>query len=216
MYKNSDFHNFHVVKNLAETFASHSYLLTAGNEKVPEDFRKIKEFKKIYSPDIAYALYYIETDNPIAPIQITSQELEMGLITNYFYGTECKDQPFLTKVEPGQISFNFNKESKPYKAPFSIEWTGYIQISKKGIYQFATRSDDGSQVYINGRIIVDNGGRHPLRYVSCKIFLDKGLYHIKITYFDSGGESVMELLWSSPDDNGKEHLIPSGVLFHKE
>ncbi|MBM2833759.1 MAG: hypothetical protein HW406_920 [Candidatus Brocadiaceae bacterium] len=216
LYKNSDFHNFHVVKNFAEIFTPHSYLLTAGNEKPSKGFKKIKEFKKIYSPDVAYTLYYIETDNPIAPIQITSQELEMGLIANYFYGTECKGKPFLTKVEPGYISFTFNKESKPYKVPFSIEWVGYIQISKNGIYKFATRSDDGSQVYINGRIIVDNGGRHPLRYGFGNILLDKGLYHIKIIYFDSGGESAMELLWTSPEDIGKEYLIPADVLFHKK
>lgn len=216
LYKNSDFHNFHVVKNFAETFAPHSYLLTAGNEKVPGNFRKVKAFKKIYSPDIAYALYSIETDNPVVPIETTSLELETGLIASYFYGTECTGKPFLTKAEPGHISFTFKKESKPYKAPFSIEWEGYIQISKKGIYKFATRSDDGSQLYLNERIIVDNGGCHSLRYVSSNILLDKGVYRIKITYFDSGGESAMKLLWSSPEDNGKEHLIPSGVLFHKQ
>ena len=100
--------------------------------------------------------------------------------------------------------------------PFRIEWVGYIQIIKNGIYKFATRSDDGSQVYINGRIIVDNGGRHPLRYGFGNILLDKGLYHIKIIYFDSGGESAMELLWTSPEDIGKEYLIPADVLFHKK
>lgn len=86
--------------------------------------KKIKTFKMIYSPDIAHALCSIETDNPIAPIQITSQELEMGLLTNYFCGTECDGKPFLTEVEPNQISFNFNKESKPYKSPFSIDMGG--------------------------------------------------------------------------------------------
>lgn len=94
------------------------------NEKAPETFKKIKTFKMIYSPDIAHALCSIETDNPIAPIQITSQELEMGLLTNYFCGTECDGKPFLTEVEPNQISFNFNKESKPYKSPFSIDMGG--------------------------------------------------------------------------------------------
>lgn len=138
-------------------------------------------------------------------------------MANYFFGTECRGKPFVTKGEHDPISFHFNKESKPYKAPLSIEWTGYIRISKTGMYTFATRSDDGSQVYLNERIIVDNGGRHPLRYASSgNIFLNKGIYRIKITYFDSGGESVMELLWSSPEDTGKEHLIPSDVLFHKK
>ncbi|WP_420886062.1 hypothetical protein [Candidatus Brocadia sinica] len=42
---------------------------------------------------------------------------------------------------------------------------GYIQILKKSVYKFTTRSDDSSQVYLNERIIVDNGGRHSLRYV---------------------------------------------------
>ncbi|KAA0245173.1 MAG: hypothetical protein DYG83_06600 [Candidatus Brocadia sp. AMX2] len=44
-------------------------------------------------------------------------------------------------------------------------WVGYIQILKKSVYKFTTRSDDSSQVYLNERIIVDNGGRHSLRYV---------------------------------------------------
>lgn len=216
LYKNSDFSNFHVVNNFTEYFAPNSCFLTTGNEKPPENFKIIKEFKKIYSPDIAYTLYYLETDNAITPIEISSQELEMGLIANYFYGIECKGEPFMTKTELGHLSFIFNKESKPYKAPFSIKWEGYIQISKKGFYKFATRSDDGSQVYINGRIIVDNGGRHPLRYVSSNILLDKGLYRIKIIYFDSGGESVMELLWTPREDDSKEYAIPPEVLFHKK
>jgi len=215
LYKNSDFSNFHVIENFTNTLADNSYLL-ATTEKPSNNFKIIKEFKNRYSSDIAYTLYYIETDNPITPIEISSQDLGMGLIANYFNGTECQGKPFLCKVESAPIFFDFNTKSKPYKAPFSIEWTGYIHISKKGMYTFATKSDDGSLVYINEKMIVDNGNRHALRYIFCKIFLHEGFYSIKIIYFDSGGEAAMELLWIPPEDNGKEHLIPPGVLFHQK
>lgn len=215
-YKGSNFSNFHVIKDFSGVFANNSYLLATGGEKPSENFKKVKEFDKIYSSGTAYTLYYIEKDDAIAPIGITNQELERGLKANYFYGTEWQGEPFLTKIENEPVFFKFDSKSKPYKAPFAVEWNGYISLSKKGSYKFATRSDDGSFVYINGRLIVDNGGRHPLRYASGKITLDEGMYLVKIKYFDSGGEAGLEWLWTSSGDNSREERVPAEVLFHKK
>jgi len=39
-------------------------------------------------------------------------------------------------------------------------WTGMLEIMNAGTYQFSTASDDGSHLYIDGTMVVNNGGLH--------------------------------------------------------
>ena len=43
---------------------------------------------------------------------------------------------------------------------FRVVWTGYVVIPETGNYTFATTSDDGSTLAIDGFQVVDNGGNH--------------------------------------------------------
>ncbi len=147
--------------------------------------------------------------------KISKEELEQGLVAKYYYNIECIGTPFLSRVEKETISFTYNDETKkPYRSPFGIEWEGYLCIPQKGIYQFATKSDDGSVVYINGKRVVDNDDIHAVRYISGLIPLDEGLHHVRIKYFDGGGGAIMEFLWTPP--GGNESPVPAHVLFHKK
>ena len=46
---------------------------------------------------------------------------------------------------------------------FSATWTGSIVALREGMYTLATVSDDGSSVFVDGRLVVDNGGSHGAR-----------------------------------------------------
>lgn len=37
-------------------------------------------------------------------------------------------------------------------------WSGYLIVTKPGDYTFYLSSSDGSQLYIDGALVVDNGG----------------------------------------------------------
>ena len=91
---------------------------------------------------------------------------------------------------------------------------GYLSITQKGVYQFATKSDDGSVVYIDGNKVVDNGDIHALQHISGIVSLEEGFHHVRVEYFDAGGGAVMEFLWTPPE--GNEILVPVEVLFHKK
>ncbi|HHT9105221.1 MAG TPA: flippase activity-associated protein Agl23 [Candidatus Wujingus californicus] len=146
--------------------------------------------------------------------KVTRDELEPGLVGNFFHNVECAGKPFLTKVENGLISFTYNDETKkPYRSPFGIKWEGYLSITQKGMYKFATKSDDGSFVYIDGNMVVDNGDLHAMRYISGVVFLDEGFHHVRVEYFDAGGGAIMEFLWTPP--GGSEAIVPANVLLHK-
>src|SRR5262245_27592805 len=49
---------------------------------------------------------------------------------------------------------------------FSAEWDGFVLIDRPGPYNFATMSDDGSELEIDGQVIVRNGGLHGMQLAS--------------------------------------------------
>ena len=150
-------------------------------------------------------------------VAVTESEVSPGLISYYYDNAGFQGAPFLSEIEKKPISFAYHDISKkPYRSPFTIEWKGYIYIGQKGSYKFATKSDDGSNIYIDGELVVDNGGFHAQRYISGIIFLTEGYHHFKIDYFDGGGGAILELMWAKPGQLDEETLIPLDVLFHKK
>ncbi|MEP9411191.1 MAG: TIGR03663 family protein [Candidatus Brocadia sp.] len=197
---------------------------TELNKKLKGDYRKERFVLRPgvwLSAYIQQGLYESKSDkeaitkSATQPVtRISKEELEQGLIAKYYDNIECIGTPFLLRVEKGPISFAYNDETKkPYRSPFGIEWEGYLSVMQKGIYQFATKSDDGSVVYINGNLIVDNGDMHAARYISGITLLDEGYHHVRVKYFDGGGGAIMEFLWTPP--GGNESPVPGNVFFHK-
>ncbi len=101
--------------------------------------------------------------------------------------------------EPEKISIDTDIGEKAKTLKFqkvSVRWSGFIEISETGEYTFSTNSDDGSRLFIDNNLVVDNGGVHGLEKVEGKIHLLKGLHKIKIQYFQTGGLAVLELKWA--------------------
>ena len=79
---------------------------------------------------------------------------------------------------------------------FSATWTGSIVILREGTYTLATLSDDGSSVFVDGRLVVDNGGSHGARLATGLVHLDRGTHAVWIHYFQAGGAFHFEFLWA--------------------
>jgi len=101
---------------------------------------------------------------------------------------------------------------KKRKDKFAFEFSGYIKISRDGLYTFYTSSDDGSKLYIDDTEVVDNDGNHGTVEKMGKAALKKGYHKIKVTYFDSGGGNELKVLLQ-PEDGKKEELS-SSLLYH--
>merc|ERR1711935_1148887 len=63
----------------------------------------------------------------------------------------------------------------------------------KATYGFRTTSDDGSRLYINGKRVVDNDGKHGMRTREGKIALNKGRHSLVITFFEDGGGAGLQV-----------------------
>lgn len=149
----------------------------------------------------------------ISPVDVGRMTLSEGLFAQMHSSLFPSGNPASEGV-PFPLQFTWLREDhKPVQAPFSLIWSGYVNIEKPGRYTFATRSDDGSCIFLGGRLLVDNGGEHATRKESAEIELSCGYYPFKVTYFDSGGAATLEVLWSPP--GGTERPIPVEVLAHE-
>jgi hypothetical protein len=93
---------------------------------------------------------------------------------------------------------------------FSTTWTGSIVALREGTYTFATVSDDGSSVFVDGRLVVDNGGRHGARLATGLVHLARGTHAVLIHYFQAGGAFHFEFLWAR--DGSRLEPVPAWAL----
>ena len=81
---------------------------------------------------------------------------------------------------------------------FGVVFEGDIEIAKKGDYTFNLGSDDGTRLYINGKLVVDNDGVHGMQAKKGKIALEPGAAKLKLEYFEKSGEEKLALDMSGP------------------
>jgi len=101
----------------------------------------------------------------------------------------------------------------PSDAPegaYSIRWKGRMLIERQGKYTFGLNSDDGSELLINGKRIVDNRGQHGAQERMGSIILQAGEHDVEIRYFQSDGASRLDFWWKPPLTD--KEPVPLGIL----
>jgi len=93
---------------------------------------------------------------------------------------------------------------------FVLRYSGYIIIEKDSEYTFYSNSNDGSHLYIDNKLIVNNDEEHGAVEKSGKIYLKSGIYPIKLLYFQSGGSKKLEVSYKS--SGGEKNVIPASVF----
>lgn len=96
---------------------------------------------------------------------------------------------------------------------YAIRYSGLLRIAQTGTYTFRTTSDDGSRIWIDGELVIDNDGIHGARRRIEKTGLSAGDHSIEIGFFNGGGEDVLSVTWSGPGIRGRRQPIPSTALW---
>ena len=95
-------------------------------------------------------------------------------------------------------------------AAFGALVTGYLQAPANGTYTFTLHSDDGSMLYIDGVLAVDNGGSHPPAPASNSVFLVAGIHPFGVEFFeDFGGPSGVDLYLPQGVTYTESQIIPA-------
>ena len=99
---------------------------------------------------------------------------------------------------------------------FGAIFTGEILIPTTGSYIFSTESDDGSVLYINGKLVVNNDANQGMpnaNEITGAVNLTAGYATIEIGYFQGGGGLGLQAAWQTPGQTSLQ-VIPSSVLFN--
>ena len=87
---------------------------------------------------------------------------------------------------------------------FAIEWEGVISVATSGEYKFYLGSDDGSNLWVDGKMLIDNDGLHGFEQKEGTMQLTRGYHAVKIDFFESGGEAAVKAEWSGPGIAGTQ------------
>ncbi len=100
----------------------------------------------------------------------------------------------------------------PDEDHFGYLFEGVIRIPERGVWEFMTRSDDGSVLEIDGRRVVDNDASHAAVVASGRVALEAGLHRFRLLYFEDYEGQELRWGWRAPGREGFEP-IPADCLF---
>ena len=107
----------------------------------------------------------------------------------YYEGGGLKKVPEFAKLKPkatGQAS-DFDLHVAKRINDVALKFDGFLKIDKDGSYTFHVHSDDGSLLWIDGKVVVNNDGVHPPQSKSGKTKLTKGMHKLTVGVFNAGG-----------------------------
>ena len=89
---------------------------------------------------------------------------------------------------------------------FAIDYNGRFWIETPGDYKFRLLSDDGSKLYINGKLVIDNDDSHAPAAVDGSAHLSRGVFQMRVSYFQ-GPRYMVALVLAVIGPNDKEWII---------
>ena len=140
-------------------------------------------------------------------------ELAQGLNYYYYEGNWNMIPEFKNciPVKTGKLekaSFDFRNRD----INFAVRCTGYIDINDDDAYNFYLSSDDGSKLFIDGTLIIDNDGLHGSVEKNKRLFLEKGKHQIELQFFQETGG--FNLAFEYESSKIKRQPLPENLFFH--
>jgi predicted alpha-1,2-mannosidase len=157
---------------------------------------KTKAYKEGYTPSSVFSIFATELvfEKPVAAIA-----QEQGVNYRYYEGAfqSVRDINETAFIEKGVLPFPSIKKAKQGDH-FAFIFEGILAVPEDGVYEFMTRSDDGSVLYINGKQVLDNDGSHAATVATGRIALLKGYYPYQLLYFEDYEGEELEWAWKKP------------------
>ena len=138
----------------------------------------------------------------------TLLDIPTGFAAQYFAGTDAS-APALVSIDARVSSAVVRTKWVNAAAPFKVRWDAVLRIQSSGTYRFSVVSDDGAQLFLDNRVVIDT--RPGLRQTTVPVSLEGGVHPLRLEYQHTGGDPRIELLWSSSLDGGLTPLTGIAV-----
>lgn len=203
-----------------EALRANYYGIATNPVTVIDGIRKAVDPKTniTYSQGVPLVKYQAEKDMVIAVdskylfTTDKSGKKVSGLTAEYFNNKELLGEAVFTRNDP-KIAFSWSGSPtqtevaqgilEPDKAigddNFSIRWTGKLLAPETGKFKLGVASDDGSRLWVNGKLIADGWSDHALQSIFGDIELEAGkTYDIKLEYYENTQGAAVTFAWETP------------------
>ncbi|WP_163567915.1 glycoside hydrolase family 3 C-terminal domain-containing protein [Fodinicola feengrottensis] len=127
----------------------------------------------------------------------------------YFANQTLSGDPVVTRDDP-QVDFDWGQGAPADGLPvdhFSARWTGTLTAPSTGAYTVGLTSDDGSRLYVDGKLVIDNWRDQAANTETAVLNLTAGEAHqVKVEYYENGGDASVSLGWTLPGAQDPEIL----------
>ncbi|HVK14751.1 MAG TPA: PA14 domain-containing protein, partial [Gemmataceae bacterium] len=97
-----------------------------------------------------------------------------------------------------------------FQNTFASRHTGFLNVTAAGNYTLYLKSDEGSKLWVDGALVIDNDGRHGMRERSAAVNLTAGYHALRVEYFEDTGKAGLQLSWAGPGVS--KRIIPAANL----
>lgn len=80
---------------------------------------------------------------------------------------------------------------------YAVRFDSFFTLDQASRIRFHLGSDDGSRLFVDGQAVVDVDGIHPHQTSTGEVQLEAGTHHVRVEYFQGGGEATLEVQWES-------------------
>ena len=141
--------------------------------------------------------------------QLAVEVVDGGAYYRYYEGGGMPDPAAQTPETAGFVP-TFEISPRERDDDFGFVYTADLIVPTSGNYTFYTESDDGSELYVDGSRVVDNGGDHAMTERNGTVHLDAGRHPVRVAYYESSGDQGLTVSWTGPGFEKQE--IPTGRL----
>jgi beta-glucosidase len=123
---------------------------------------------------------------------------ERGLKAEFFDNPNLEGQSVATTIHD-KMEFWWGWEEPMPGVPvrnFSVRWTGKLIPQKTGTYRLAASSEQGTRLYLDGELVIDNWWSHQVVTETYTTVLEEGKsYDIRFEFYNAGHYSIVKLGW---------------------
>ena len=116
-----------------------------------------------------------------------------------------------TPVSIGSVE-QINLSPKRRTQEIGFRFTGMIAVPRDAQYTFYVTSDDGSKLWIDGKVLVENDGIHAPQEKSGAVKLNAGEHTFALSYFNGGAGAELSVVWQEAGKSKRP--IPAAALSH--
>lgn len=149
-----------------------------------------------------------------AYFRIRDKNAKKPITYEVFYLDNLSSIPVLKnkKADAKGNSFEITSDEvlEEIKSNTVVRFKTNIMIDKDDTYGFYTRSDDGSKLWVNNKLVVDNDGDHGVKEKGGRIDLKEGTYPLEVVWFNGGGGSWLDVYYQTA--TMPKQILPTTVL----